>query len=96
MRAELASRGLGAMAPAPAYRALVSGPWRQASRERDVSQQAPAGGLPFSGRTASYCLLTRASVSRAMRISSSVVTTQILMGESSIEMMRFTPMAPST
>ena len=31
-----------------------------------------------------------------MRISSSVVTTQILMGESSIEMMRFTPIWPVT
>ncbi len=31
---------------------------------------------------------------RAMRISSSVVTTHILMGLSSMEMMRFTPMAP--
>ena len=39
---------------------------------------------------------TSASVSRAMRISSSVVTTQILMGESSMLMMRFMPMAPST
>ena len=31
-----------------------------------------------------------------MRISSSVVTTQILMGLSSMEMMRFTPICPTT
>ncbi len=74
-----------------------------------AGENAAAGKEPFTHfqkhRVCRHCLragvfypswLTRLSVSRAMRISSSVVTTQILMGLSSMEMMRFTPIWPTT